>query len=454
LAITSLKSSLLAGAVIADQDGIVLTPTQLANGFNLKVLYTEDDNEYPYVKLNVTNTVEGEEVSSAIILYLTEVQDVTVLKVVVQNQTLKANMSLDGETFSGDFDVEDTPVYTTFTAYLGKDAQGSIDTATNTFTITSIEFLYDAYYLDALTGATISQAQDVALSVASQDGVPFVSLGIIFYIQDQQYVILVTLFLDEPLFQIKYQDKNLVEFMSIGQSGATFAGDFEVSQNQDAITFVGYLGSYKGEGDLPQTITIDEALCTQGETVKDGFANPNTVLTAPFKNVALTVGTYQETPAVCILVDTNIVIYLLLADSHPATFTFGTETFNVKAEYMNMDFGDLQMGDQGPELVIAEEVESFTVTFNETFDDLSYAVITDAEAVYALKQGTTTLADLIAEGKVYYLENDATSYTASITFTEGVARILVLAEGCTGQETIDELETVIMPVTIYVQTAE
>ena len=98
--------------------------------------------------------------------------------------------------------------------------------------------------------------------------------------------------------------------------------------------------------------------------------------------------------------------------------------------------------------------KSCVSTFNETFDDLSYAVITDAEAVSALMQGTTTLAALIAEGKVYYLENDATSYTAPITFTEGVAKILILAEGCTGQETIDELETVIMPVTIYVQTAE
>ena len=454
LAITSLKSSLLAGAVVADQDGTVLTATQLANGFNLKVLYTEDDNEYPYVKLNVTNTVEGEEVSSAIILYLTEVQDVTVLKIVVQNQTLKANMSLDGETFSGDFDVVDTPIYTTFTAYLGKDTQNSIDTETNTFTITSIEFLYDAYYVDAMTSKPLEQIQNFALTVGSEDGIPFVRLGIIFSIENQEYVMLLTLFLDEPLFQIKYQAENLVEFMSIGSMGPTFAGNFEVSQNQGVITFVGYLGSYKGEGDLPQTITIDEALCTQGETFKDGFANPNTVLTEPFKNVALTVGTYQETPAVCILVDEDIVIYLLLADSYPATFTFGTETFNVKAEYMNMDFGDMQIGDQGPELVIAEEVESFTVTFNKTFDDLSYSVITDAEAVYALMQGTTTLADLIAEGKVYYLENGATSYTAPITFTEGVARILVLAEGCTGQETTDELETVIMPVTIYVQTAE
>ena len=387
-------------------------------------------------------------------MYLAELQDVTFLKVVTLNQTFESKVSLKDKTISGDFDIQETELYLAFTAYLGKEAQTQINQETNTFTISSIEFIYDAYYRDVITRETINQTQNVALAVGSEDGIPFVSLGIIFSIENQEYVMLLTLFLDEPLFQIKYQAENLVEFMSIGQYGPNFTGDFEVSQNQGVTTFVGYLGSYKGEGDIPSTITIDSALCTQGETVKDGFANPNTVLTAPFKNVALTVGTYQETPAVCILVDANIVIYLLLADSYPATFTFGTETFNVKAEYMNMDYGDLQIGKYGPELVIAEEVETFTVTFNETFDDLSYAVITDAEAVSALMQGTTTLAALIAEGKVYYLENDATSYTAPITFTEGVAKILILAEGCTGQETIDELETVIMPVTIYVQTAE
>ena len=40
--------------------------------------------------------------------------------------------------------------------------------------------------------------------------------------------------------------------MSVGETGPIFTGDFKVSQNQGVTTFVGYLGSYKGEGDLPK----------------------------------------------------------------------------------------------------------------------------------------------------------------------------------------------------------
>ena len=453
LAITSFKSSMLVGAVVADQDGNVLSATQLAEGFNLKVLKTDDENQYPYVKLKVTMQAENQQQDTAIIMYLTDVQDTTILKVVIDEQTtLKATMPVDGKEINGDFDFEDAEIATTFTAFLGKEAQSKINKETNTFTISSFEFIYEGTYVDAVGQKTITSPENVALAVGNEDGLVYVSFGIVYSVEDIDLIVIVMLVLDQPLFQITYEGTTLTEFMFQEENQApTFVGDFETSQAQGVTTFVGYLGAYEGE--IPQTITIDKAMCNYGTSFKDGFSNAE--LTQPFKNVALTVGTYNEIPAVSILVDDDIQIYLLLAEGYPVTFTFGNETFNVRAEDMNYDFGDLQMVETGLEVYIAEEVTEFTITFKELFNDYSYAVITDAEAITSLTSGAVTFAELIEDGKVYIPEAGETTVTAPLTFVGGAATILLCLEGCTGNEAgMEELGAYLIPLTIYVIAQE
>ena len=443
LAITSMRGTGLEEVRVQHYDDTEITKDEMANGFLVPVLYTND--EIPYFVIEIVSTYEDETYTNIIFCYLTDEDPIsTEITITLTDGTvLEQKYNLITGEFSGDFIFCEVGEKYVYYAYIGQEYLSEVNN--NAFTVAEIYYNAQGTYYDTYNPSkTITSFTNVDLTVNAFCA----GFTIVYTIGENEYCDEVQLvFQDElsPLFAIEYGDLYLTEYMIPQQESApVFSGDFELSMAQGQLTFVGYIGKIIGE--TPETITIPHAVCNQGSTFKDGFSG--TAIEKPFKDVELTVDTYNETPSALIIVNEYIYIYLLLEDrQYSATLTFGDEVFDFSIVPYGSDFGDIEYYEgYGDVVLLYSDVSSVTLTLNKTFEDYSYYIIDDEESVIALQTCTKTFAQLEAEGKLF-----APGEEIVLTFdNHGFANIWILAEGCTGTETgLYEIMNVVYSIGIY-----